>query len=365
MILPPAPFPKDLKTLTSLRFWAALWVVLFHYLPYAGPEAMGFPLLIKGYLGIDFFFVLSGFVLAHVYGESIRTGVYSHPDFILKRIARIYPMHIVTLAFFVVVALAAPAVGLTMDAADRYDFRVLPEHIFLVHAWVGTGEEFNYPSWSISAEFFAYLCFPIVMLLANRPRLMAGLGIVAVFGWYFGAIAVTGRTSTGLNDWQLMRIMPEFLLGAGLRQLMGQMRLPLLSNRHATLATGMGVLIMAALDAPDWLLIGLLIALLAAAAERARSGREGVLENKTSLYLGEISYALYMVHVASAMAYFEITNRLFGVPEHVTWLSLVTTAGGVCVAILAAAISERVIERPGRKLIGRLGHLRPRRPKDA
>ena len=110
MILPPAPFPKDLKTLTSLRFWAALWVVLFHYLPYAGPEAMGFPLLIKGYLGIDFFFVLSGFVLAHVYGESIRTGTYSHPDFILKRIARIYPMHIVTLALFVIVELESASV---------------------------------------------------------------------------------------------------------------------------------------------------------------------------------------------------------------------------------------------------------------
>ena len=358
----PAPaFPKDLKTLTSLRFWAALWVVLFHYRPYVGEEAVSFPLLAKGYLGVDFFFVLSGFVLAHVYSDSLNQKTYRHLNFIQKRIARIYPMHVAMLVFFVMVALAAPAAGLKLDSAAKYDFRELPEHLLLVHAWVGTGDEFNYPSWSISAEFFAYLFFPLVMMLSGRPRTMALLGLAAVFGWYFGAILVTGRTSTALADWQIMRIMPEFLLGAGMRAAMAQMQLPVLSHRHATAASAILVLTLAAVNAPDWLMLAALIALLAAAAERARSGREGMLETKASLYLGEISYALYMVHVAVAMVWFEVTNRLFGAAPHMTLTSVAIVTGGVFAAVLAAAFCEHVIERPGRKWIGQLGRSRPSR----
>ncbi len=147
---------------------------------------------------------------------------------------------------------------------------------------------------------------------------MALLGFAAVLGWYFGAIVVTGHHSTALADWQIMRIMPEFLLGAGLRQVLAQMRAPILSGKHATWLMVLAVLALAALDAPDWLCLTALIALLVAAAERGRSGSNGLLEAKASLYLGEISYALYMVHVATAMAVFEIAHRVFGEPVHVS-----------------------------------------------
>ncbi len=351
--MPPQPLPQDLKPLTSLRFWAALWVVLFHYRTYADANGASWgwasSLLGKGYLGVDFFFVLSGFVLAHVYGREFSSGTYRHSRFLVKRIARVYPMHIVMLAFFVVLALAAPAIGLVLDSAERYDFSQIPAQVFLVHAWVGTGETFNYPSWSISAEFFAYLSFPVVMLLANRPRLMAGLGLAAVFGWYFGAILVTGKPSTWLNDWQIMRIMPEFLLGAGLRQLMAVTRVPVLDRWLATPVMAALVIVLALVDAPDWVMIAALIALLAAAAERARSGISGALEAPFSLYLGEISYALYMVHVAVGMVWFELASRVLG--PAAGWTGIALVGIGIVLATLAAAASEFLIERPGRRLI--------------
>lgn len=347
--MPPAALPKDLKALTSLRFWAALWVVLFHFRPYAEGWGWAAPLLGKGYLGVDFFFILSGFVLAHVYGGEIKQGTYRHGRFLTKRIARIYPMHIVMLAFFAVLALVAPVAGLVLDSAERYDFSQIPAQIFLVHAWVGTGEAFNYPSWSISAEFFAYLTFPVVMLLANRPRLMAVLGLAAVFGWHFGAILVTGKPSTWLNDWQIMRIMPEFLLGAGLRQVMAVARIPGLDHWLATPAAALAVIVFALLDVPDWLMIGMLIALLVAAAERARSGINGVLEKPFSLYLGEISYALYMVHVAVGMVWFELSARVFGPANGSFGIALIVI--GCVLAACAAAAAEFMIERPGRRFI--------------
>ena len=349
--MPQPPFPKELKALTSLRFWAALWVVLFHFRPYAAEWGPVTTLLGKGYLGVDFFFVLSGFVLAHVYGGEFQAGTYRHSRFIVKRIARVYPMHITMLGFFVALALAAPVLHLALDSAQRYDFTKIPQQLFLVHAWIGTGEEFNYPSWSISAEFFAYLCFPLVMLLAGRPRLMAALGLAAVFGWYFGAILVTGRPSTWLNDWQIMRIMPEFLLGAGLRQLMGVTRLPVLDHRHATSAAIVLVVALALADVPDWLMIAALIVLLTAAAERSRAEISGVLEMKFSLYLGEISYGLYMVHVAVGMVWFELVKRVLGPAANEGPTGIALVGGGILAAILAAAVAEFIIERPGRRLI--------------
>ncbi|MEQ1783592.1 MAG: acyltransferase [Hyphomonadaceae bacterium] len=323
--------------------------MLFHYRTYAESWGWASSLLGKGYLGVDFFFVLSGFVLARVYGREISAGTYRHSRFIVKRIARVYPMHIVMLAFFVALALAAPALGLVLDSAARNDFAMIPAHLLLVHAWIGTGEQFNFPSWSISAEFFAYLSFPVVMLLANRPRLMAGLGVAAVFGWYFGAILITGKPSTWLNDWQIMRIMPEFLLGAGLRQLMAVTRIPVLGNRDATMGMAALVIALALFDVPDWLMIAALIALLAAAAERARSGISRVLEKPFSLYLGEISYALYMVHIAVGMVWFELASRIVG--PAAGWIGIALVAIGLVLATLAAAAAEFLIERPGRRII--------------
>ncbi|MEP7210552.1 MAG: acyltransferase [Alphaproteobacteria bacterium] len=351
-------FPADLKALTSLRFWAALWVLVFHYRPYLGVEAVSWGVLQKGYLAVDFFFMLSGFILAHVYRGQLQAGAYSHGGFVLKRLARIYPMHITTLAAFVAIGLLALAAGLHVEDPARYDWRQLPQTILLVHAWIGSGEAFNFPSWSISAEFFAYICFPLVMMLARWPRLMLAAGVVAVFGWYVAAIPVAGAASTHLDDWKLMRIMPEFLLGAGLREVMDGARVPVLRLKHATLASLAIVLALAVAGAPDWVMLIALVALLVAGAERARSGVVGVLEHKVSVYLGDVSYALYMVHILVAMTFFEIVDRVIPRATHVSIVSIGIVIVAVIVAVVTAMISDRVIERPGRRLIVNLGKLR-------
>ncbi len=351
-------FPADLKALTSLRFLAALWVVLFHYRPYLGAEAVGWSVLDKGYLAVDFFFMLSGFILAHVYRGQIQAGAYSHGSFVLKRVARVYPMHIVTLAAFVALGLIAPIVGLSIDYPERYDLRFVLPAILMVHAWIGAGEQFNFPSWSISAEFFAYLCFPLVMLFARWPRLMLAMGVLAVFGWYVAAIPVAGAVSTHLDGWKPMRIMPEFLLGAGLREMMNGVSLPILRMRHATLAVLALVLVLAFANAPDWVMLIALVLLLAAGAERARSSVVGVLEHRASVYLGDVSYALYMVHIIVAMGFFEVVGRLGRRATHVSVESLIIGAIAIAIAIVAAAVSDRIIERPGRRMISSLARTR-------
>ncbi len=88
---------SKLDSLTGLRGIVALWVVLFHLVQYF--PIIDFPIIKAGWLGVDFFFVLSGFVLAYNYYHwfSDKVELKSYKKFIWLRIARIYPVHIITL----------------------------------------------------------------------------------------------------------------------------------------------------------------------------------------------------------------------------------------------------------------------------
>jgi len=85
-----------IKPLTAMRFYAAMWVVLFHYWP---KLAVSFtPAFVdRGYLGVELFFVLSGFILCHVYLPAADRGEFKYGGFLWARIARVYPLHLVTL----------------------------------------------------------------------------------------------------------------------------------------------------------------------------------------------------------------------------------------------------------------------------
>jgi peptidoglycan/LPS O-acetylase OafA/YrhL len=105
-----------IKPLTALRFFAAMWVVLYHYWPnLQGAAAM--PALVgKGYLGVELFFTLSGFILCHVYLESFGEGRFRYGAFLWNRLARVYPLHLATLLGVMALGLAATAAGFAIDA---------------------------------------------------------------------------------------------------------------------------------------------------------------------------------------------------------------------------------------------------------
>src|SRR5471032_1559875 len=90
------PAVRDLRPLTALRFFAAMWVVLYHYWPNLNGEHMP-ALVAHGYLGVELFFVLSGFILCHVYLDQFASGRFRYGGFLWARLARVYPLHIAAL----------------------------------------------------------------------------------------------------------------------------------------------------------------------------------------------------------------------------------------------------------------------------
>ena len=117
-----------IRPLTALRFFAAFWVVLFSYWrKLGGPVAS--MLVQKGYLGVELFFILSDFVLCHVYLKGFGDGHFTYRSFLWSRLARVYPLHLATLTAMGALAVVAgkafpdppqgPVRGLSGPAAGR------------------------------------------------------------------------------------------------------------------------------------------------------------------------------------------------------------------------------------------------------
>ena len=302
---------NEIGALTGLRGVAALWVLLLHALPLLDPARE--PLLrsvfellsVAGYLGVDIFFVLSGFVIAHNYSHAgLHRSVSGYGKFLWKRLARVYPVHLATL-FVVgaVVALLASA-GVPYLYPGLFSADGLWRSIALVHAWSYPVEStWNAASWSLSCEWAAYLAFPLIAasIVKIRSTVVALLVIGALYASMFGIISGSGMT--GSVAFGMLRIAVGFTSGVLLHHIWNMRHRP-------TAASG------------DWLaFVGLLLMIVGGNLYDVLQGQEAsmpvmpilscavvyglataggalprLMATQPMQYLGRISYALYMVH---------------------------------------------------------------------
>ena len=349
----PVQTPPDLRALTTLRFLAALWVVLFTAWPHLD---IGFtPVAVtKGYLGVEVFFVLSGFILSHVYLEAAgrgRSGGFSYRGFLWARIARVYPLHLVTLAGMIALGVGATVAGLAVSES-LLDWRSLPAHLSLTHAWgLASSAAFNHPSWSISAEWFAYLSFPAFAFVAwrmrERPVLATVLAAVGALALYAVFEPVAGFSLTEATfRWGALRIVPCFALGCALYLI--HRRAPVRHGGLIALASGAGLLVSASLGVWDPIVVlfagGLILGLGGLDNDRA-----GVFASKAGVYLGEISHSIYMVCAPVLLLGVNVAARLTGAEDKrlhvIVWLAVVAAIP------VAAALTYHLVERPARKAL--------------
>lgn len=344
------PTPVDLRPLTALRFMAALWVVFYTFWPNLD---VGFlpNLAAKGYLGVELFFVLSGFILSHVYLHAFAEKRFSYRGFLWARIARVYPLHLFTLLGVMALGLGAVAVGMSIDDSVL-SWKTLPAHLLMLHAWGLAGEAgWNHPSWSISAEWFAYLAFPLFALAAwplrKRPWVATAGAAVFLMGLYAAFERLAGFPLTEATfRWGALRIVPCFAYGCALYLVYRRAPLPragLLALSAAVVMVGSASVL--AWDAVTVLAAGLLILALASIPD----GRAGWLGSRPAVYLGEISYSVYMVCAPWQILAVNLAARATGADDkrlHVlVWLGIILGL------IAAAAATYHLIERPARQAL--------------
>ncbi len=153
------------EALDSWRGLSACAIVILHFSSRIDWSLGEVAIIHHFYLFVDFFFVLSGFVMAASYEGRIKDG-YGIGPYMILRWFRIYPLHLATLIAMIVIQLVW-----AVDS-NRYDLRPLISNLFLLQGvGVEAGLTWNFPSWSISAEFYTYLVFALLWaLLAERPR---------------------------------------------------------------------------------------------------------------------------------------------------------------------------------------------------
>ncbi|HET7911856.1 MAG TPA: acyltransferase [Pseudolabrys sp.] len=201
--------------LDSCRGICAVLVVIFHFNSVLPSALADFMFVRNGYLFVDFFFVLSGFVLCHKYRDRI-SGQNEFWQFVIRRFARVWPVHAVMLIVLFVAILCVnrlphpPELALTWDE-NSYSVRALLPSLFLLNAVGLEGSVWNGPAWSIGAEFQVYLVFALMTVFLYRGfvTVCAGLSIVALAFVFWRAPDLMNTTW----DYGVVRCMAGFFAG--------------------------------------------------------------------------------------------------------------------------------------------------------
>ncbi|MDA9527636.1 acyltransferase family protein [Bradyrhizobium sp. CCBAU 25338] len=341
--------PKRFVLLDFYRFIAALGVFIFHL----KNIDKGISPAWNGSYGlfVDMFFILSGFVISYSY-PATSTGLRSYVRFLVRRIARIYPLHLLTLLIFAVLAL----VGIS-GPTSRASWLDFLHNLLLVQAWGVTDHlSFNSPAWSISAELFCYVLFPLFMLLAGRVSpLMLAIIVALCYGILAHAHLPIWQERSQMYgatfDFGMLRALPSFLNGILLTVLF---RLSSDYRRKPVAFAGIAlfagsVLILNLYAKPDLAIILFSLAILVTA-----TGESAFARFPGSDWLGRLgntSYAIYMVHEVLLILLFKPAWHYFGLQP-----SMFPVFALVCCIILTvvADVTYHYVENPARKLINRL-----------
>lgn len=312
-------------------------IVFFHLHSYRGR-----------YLAVDFFLVLSGFVLSHSYLYSAATK--TRRQFIVQRIARLYPLHLFTLLLFIA------AYWFTQSKLPAYrdaPIPVLVQHLTLSHN-IGLsplGATYNYPSWSISVEFWIGMLFCFVARRTTDYRLLlllgsAGLCVIALFTGHldtyrvnYGSVVNSGLLRgassfvLGMVVYRIHRLKPTIRMGWNWLEfgsLAAVIAVVALRSRH-TSATD--------LLAPYLFMVVVFVF----AQESGRMSRLLV----PCRQLGTLSYSTYLNHVPVMMVVLHAMDYTQQSPS-IQWL---VDAAYLLILIAFSAFTYRFIERPGGQLL--------------
>jgi peptidoglycan/LPS O-acetylase OafA/YrhL len=294
--------------LDALRFAAAAFITLYHFGQEQAPRPLGdfLPAFERGYLGTDFFLLLSGYVLARTYGPRILAGRTGAGGFLFRRVARLWPAHVVVLTGYLLVVGAATVAGVALNHPEAFSLERFVPQLFLVHAWgLGASMGWNSATWTLSALLVCYAVFPWLWRRLSRLKPLVALG--AGVGLLF--LADLAARGFGADIYKLdpalgvLRGLPLFILGAAVARF-GQTFAPV---RSAALLVGLGgaVVLVASQSVPGLTFISMLAIaaiILAGGSHRPREGSRAIERAAT------LSFALFLTHNLVGLVWFKLPD---------------------------------------------------------
>ncbi|MFL5237153.1 MAG: acyltransferase family protein [Rhizomicrobium sp.] len=362
---PRAEKPTEIRALAGARALPPLLLVLYHYHEAHGYQNLRwFDVFVsKGYLWVEFFFALSGFILVHVY--AVRPD-FRYFDFVKARLARLYPLHLFTLLLMLVMVMFFRWLAAMGGYISIYDlpgyhpytsFWSFIGNLFLVQAWhLFPRLSWNGISWFVSVEWFLCLIFPLYLWMA-RQRAWAGALLVAA-GLLLLRLLVQPRVGLDITyDWGVVRGIGDFAVGVGLAILYRGVKsrtdalpdygmslaqlLPFALFFYAVYATGW------AHSLRDyWMLPPLFAIIFVLAFDRGVVAR--VFQSAPLRLLGEWSFAIYMGQTTFLQLLRVAEQRLYPnpAPQWAHTIHIIEPCALLILCILWGALLYYAVERP-------------------
>jgi peptidoglycan/LPS O-acetylase OafA/YrhL len=364
---------KQIGALTSLRGIAALIVVVHHFAYYTLPQTGKFlssysHFFKNGYLCVDFFFILSGFIMAYVYTNDFygQVNKSDYWKYLRARFARIYPLHLFTLLVLVGLELIK-MITLGNAFTDKFNLTALAANVFLLQAfdlscpplfWCGT--YWNEPAWSISVEFVIYTLFPFILyfILRLNPRGDLIFYVCTLLALFLLIKFTRGNLDSIIGLPSIARCSLESVLGIITYKV--YQRSNYQSRVIPTIITAISMIWILGImhswtdnyrGIHDWSILPACSLLILAVSNQSHRASAKILNSKILIYLGTISYSIYMVHwgLSELLKTFWL-SRLD--PTSFRGLSLAQCSIGLMIFLLitisASAMTYKFIEVPMR-----------------
>jgi len=374
-----------IATLTSLRGFAALLVVLHHYVddiaPVLGERVSNIPAQL--HLMVDLFFILSGFIMSHVYGDSFKEKISwkTLSNFISARFARVYPLHFATLILTIFIGAVSTICNLnTLITGAVYDFSAIPSQLILLngmgtHIWA----TWNSASWSLSVEWWTYFIFPILALLLNKNRIWSSavLFLFVISGYYltiyyfqphfvaalfqhFNMPSDTPMPKPNIGVFTgagaFVRCVSGFIYGMLLYEVFrSEIAKKIFASSHLFLLCWVSLFALWHFDMiPDFAAVFVLGIIIICAAHN-NDYVERTLRNGFWQHMGVISFSIYLIHFPLIFIYLTaraafvnlgvFSNPDFGLSQFEAWIGMPFF---FALVIGMATLSYRFIEQPAR-----------------
>jgi len=326
--------PARLGALDGLRGLAACGVAfLYHPLLEMTSAIAGAPVPVVwlrdwGWTFVDLFFVISGYIFAHVYLQGQCLTRASLGDFAVARLARLYPLHLLMLV----------ATALLFGAAPQNTWTAFAAHLAMAQVFAApVGHTFDGPTWSISVEVICYVLFALGAARSDRALRLVTIGAIVVGLGLLCVLGNTGGPAVGA-------CLPRGLFGFFVGQVLWRYRA--LLTRVPSWVLAVGLVLGLCLDsgrATPMLPLGLL----AWPAALLLALRTPAMGSRALLWLGDRSYAVYLIHFPVMMLCFQSVFH----EARSGWYAVALLAAFALLVLVLADLAHRFVEVPARRAI--------------
>ncbi|MEQ5052884.1 acyltransferase [Klebsiella michiganensis] len=365
---------QEIKSLTGLRGIAAVTVMFYHFNLAHALTSHSATIMGHGYLMVDLFFVLSGFVISMTYGEWFANSIdrKAFLKYVFRRIARIYPLY-----FFMI---CTASILVATGWMDRW-----PGPAVIVSALINFSmlqtllgvPTLNTPGWSVSAEWVASILFPFISFLFQRYgwKLILLFFVVSILVYPFIAIApalIHEPKRSGIMDiwhyetiYPVIRAVAGFIVGMVLFNISKlDIVMKIIMAPGLSLCMLLFIIFSMTFKNADFIIIALFpIFVLSLVNEKSLVGR--LMSSKLIYRLGVLSYSIYLIH--NQLNYFMLIIKSHILSEGIneqgaTILSCILFA---LITILLSEITFRYVEKPARDYLRKMQLFTPREPSAA